>query len=147
MNTPTPEKMGNAALQQGSQMLSIIKQSAEREGIKDFDKFVRQLATLMQDKNNKLVQFGNTVFLFKRINPTTAELHTFSSEPPPNLISAFQGAAKMLQKSGIKKVVSYADSPAYVKLVKQAGLPVKVSQGAKVIKGQAKPVYTFELNF
>lgn len=146
MNTPTPEKTGNVAPQQSQKLLGIIKESVEREGGGDFGEFMKKLATVVRDPNNKLVMFGNTVFLMKRIKPDTVELHTFSSEPPQNLVAAIQGAAKMLKQQGMKKAVTFGDNPAYVRLAKQTGLPVKVSQGAKVLKGQAKPMYTFELD-
>jgi hypothetical protein len=146
MNTPTPEKMGNVALQQGEQLLNIIKGSFDREGGGDFNTFMKKLATVLRDPNNKLIQFGKTAFLMKRVKPDTVEVHTMSIDNPQGIVQAFQGAAKFLKSQGMKKAVSYADSPAYVKLAKQTGLPVRVGQSAKVMKGQAKPVYTFELD-
>ena len=111
----------------------------------DADKFMRQLATLLRKPEYQLVQFGNTVFLMHKLDPQTVEVHTFSSETPQNLVKNYVGAAKMLKGKGFKKAVTYADSPGYVEIAKKTGLPVKVGQGQKVISGQAKPVYTFEL--
>jgi hypothetical protein len=124
----------------------VIQQAAAREGAGDMNEFFKKLAQILRDPNNKIIQFGNTVFLMKRIPPSTVELHTFSSEPTEKLVQAFKAAAKMLKDQGIKKAVTYADNPAYVKIAKATGLPVKMGQGAKVIKGQGKPVYTFTLD-
>lgn len=152
MLPPAPKKTGFPAPQQkmapGATMSSaeVISQAATREGAGDMNAFFKKLATVLQDPNNKLVQFGNTVFLLKRIPPSTVEVHTFSSEPPERMVEAFKAAAKMLKNQGMSKAVTYADSPAYLKVAKATGLPVKVGQSAKVIKGQGKPVYTFTLD-
>ena len=111
----------------------------------NMDMFMRKLATLLKDPNNRLVQVGNTVFLMMRTAPDTVEVHTFSSETPQNLVKNYVGAAKLLKNQGIKRAITYADSPGYVEIAKKTGLPVKISQGQKVIGGTAKPVYTFEL--
>lgn len=147
MNTPTPPQNGIAATQHGQQMLNIIKQSVQREGVTDFEDYLKKLGVVMRDPKNKLVMFGNTVFFLKLKPPATVEMHTFSIDQPMQLVEAFKGVAKLLKNQGIKKALTYADSPAYVKLAKQTGLPVKIGQGAKVIKGVAKPVYTFEMDF
>jgi hypothetical protein len=128
-------------------VLEIIRRSFNREKTtKDtFEVFVKKLATKLKDPNNKLAQFGNTVFLLQKIGPTSVELHTFSADTAANLIRNFTGAAKLLKNQGIKKVTTYADSPGYLEIAKKTGLPVKVAQSAKVISGKAQPVYTFEL--
>ena len=140
----------NAAVQdiskdQQAQLLNIIKQSVEKEGGGDFNTFIRKLATVLRDPNNKLAQFGNSVFLLKRIQPGTVEVHTFSTEPPPQLVQAFQGLAKFLTNQRMQKAITYAENPAYFAIAQQTGLPVKMGQGAKKLKGVDKPVYTFEV--
>jgi hypothetical protein len=151
MLPPAPEKSGFAP-QQGMapgatmSMQDVITQAAQREGAGDINAFWKKLASLMQDPNNKLIQFGDTVFLMKRVAPDTVEVHTFSSEPPQKMIEAFKAGARMLKGQGMKKAVTYADNPGYLKVAKATGLPVKVGQSAKVIKGQGKPVYTFTLD-
>jgi hypothetical protein len=42
--------------------------------------------------------------------------------------------------------VTYSESPAFVKMAKQTGLPVQISQGHQTIGGQKKPVYQFMLS-
>lgn len=129
------------------QLLDIIRDSVGRElgpGA-NYEEFLKKLATLLQDKNNTLVQMGNTVFLMKKVGPDTVELHTFSSETPKNLVQNFIGAAKFLKNQGMKRAVTYADSPGYLEIAKKTGLPVKIGQSTRVMGGVAKPVYTFEL--
>ena len=105
----------------------------------------KKLATMIKDPKNKLVQIGNSVFLMMLKDPETVEFHTFSSETPENLIKNYVGAAKLLKSQGVKRAVTYADSPGYLEIAKKTGLPVKISQSTKVIGGVAKPVYLFEL--
>jgi len=126
--------------------LEIIRESVQRESGMDFNIFGRKLLTALQDPNNKLVQFRNTVFLMKRIDPQTVEIHTFSAEPPKALTRRFVEAVEFLKKQGMKKAVTYADNPAYMQIAKATGLPVRSSQVTKTIGGAAKPMYQFEVD-
>ena len=127
-------------------VVDIIRKSFSQHGeLGDFNTFMKKLGSLLLDKNNSTVQMGNTVFLLQRTAPDTVEVHTFSSETPQNLIKNYVGIAKFLKNQGIKRAVTYADSPGYVEIAKKTGLPVKVGQAVKTIGGKAKPMYTFEL--
>jgi hypothetical protein len=126
-------------------LLGIIQNSFTREGGTDFETFMKKLASLLKDPNNKLIQFGQSAFLLMRKPPDTVEVHTFSTESPQQLVQAFQGLAKFLKQQGIKKAVTYAENPAYANIAKQTGLPVKMGRAAKKIRGQDKPMYTFEV--
>ena len=146
-----PNKTNIAAPQQNiggqEQLLNVLRQSVQKEAPdENFDTFMKKLAKVVKDPNNKLIQFGNTVFLAMRKQPDRVEIHTFSIDNPSTLIQNFQGLAKLLKNQGIKQMYTYADSPAYLKVAKATGLPVKTGQSTKVIKGVAKPVYTFTLD-
>ena len=148
---PPPNKTNIAAPQQNiggqEQLLNVLRQSVQKEAPdENFDTFMKKLAKVVKDPNNKLIQFGNTVFLAMRKPPDRAEIHTFSADNPSTLIQNFQGLAKLLKNQGIKQMYTYADSPAYLKVAKATGLPVKTGQSTKVIKGVAKPVYTFTVD-
>jgi hypothetical protein len=125
--------------------LDIIREAVGRESGMDFDTFSRKLVTALKDPKNKIVQFGDTVFLMRKTADGIVELHTFSSEPPKMLIKRFTDAARFLKKQNIKTAVTYADNPAYLKVAKATGLPVKTSKVTKTIGGQAKPMYQFEV--
>lgn len=127
------------------ELINIIKQSYTNEGGTDFSTFIKKLATLLKDPNNKLIQFGKTAFLLLRKQPGMVEVHTFSAEPAKDIARSFQGLAKFLKSQNIKKAVTYADNPAYSMIAKQTGLPVKMGQSTKQSQGKSKPVYTFEV--
>ena len=57
MNSPEIKDMNP---EQQQNLLNIIKQSVEKEGGGDFNTFIRKLATVLRDPNNKLAQFGNS---------------------------------------------------------------------------------------
>ena len=146
-----PNKTNIAAPQQNmggqEQLLGVLRQAVQKETPNEnFDTFMKKLAKVVKDPNNKLIQFGNTVFLAMRKPPDRVEIHTFSSDDPSTLVKNFQGLAKLLKNQGIKHIMTYADSPAYLKVAKATGLPVKTGQSTKVIKGVAKPVYTFTVD-
>ena len=112
----------------------------------NMDTFMRKLATVLRDPNNKMVQIGNSAFLVTLVGDGVVEFHTFSAEQPQKLLKNYLGLAKTLKNQGIKKATTYSDRPEFVDLAKKSGLPVKVGQSQKLMAGQMKPVYTFELD-
>jgi hypothetical protein len=125
--------------------LQIIRETVQRESKIDFDTFLRKLYTLLQNKENKLIQFGDTVFLMGRIANDIVEMHTFSSEHPKQLVGRFKEAANFAKKQGMKKLITFSDQPGYLRLAKETGLPVNVSQSTKKLGGQVKPMYQYEV--
>lgn len=164
----TPENLQNVAPQQATPEVDVLEaiKTKRGEGKKPqmnaievitkamqsqlpqgmtIDTFMRKLATLLKQPDHKLIQIGNTVFLVKMIDPTTAEFHTFSAEGDSNLLRNYLAGAKTLKQQGIKRAISFADNPEFVRMAEKSGLPVKIGQSTKVMGGVAKPVYTFEL--
>lgn len=128
--------------------LDIIRDSARKEMPpgSDIEMLIRQVATLIQKQAVKLLQLGNTVFLLYPKNDGSVEFHTFTVENPQELIQRYKSAANSLKQMGFKKAISYAQSPAFVKIAQSTGLPVKVSQTARRTGQQMQPVYQFEVD-
>jgi hypothetical protein len=124
----------------------IIKQSAEKELGGNADQIVNTLSQMVQQKKVQLLQIGNTVFSIIPKGGQTAEFHTFTVEDPEKLVDRFKAGANSLKQMGFKQAVTYSESPAFVKMAKQTGLPVQISQGHQTIGGQKKPVYQFMLS-
>lgn len=127
--------------------LQIIQASAKRElgPQMPVEQFIDKLGKMIQAKAVQLIQVGNTVFMIKPTQPVgTVEFHTFTVEPPESIVKRFQSGAKTLKQMGFKKAVSYADSPAFVKIAQMTGLPVRISQAASPQTG--KQQYRFELD-
>lgn len=127
----------------------IVERSARAEspGI-DINRFIQTLAYMVQNKMVQLLQIGNTVLMLKPLaeEPGTVELHTFTIESPQDIAQRYKAASNSLRELGYKKVVSYATSPAFIKISEQTGLPVRVSQSQQVIGDKAVPAYKFELD-
>ena len=125
----------------------IIKQSAAKEapGMNP-DQVLGTLNALVQKGAVKLLQIGNTVFSVMPKGGQTAEFHTFTIESPEKLVDRFKAGANSLKQMGFKQAVTYSESPAFVKMAKDTGLPVKVTKGTQTISGQQKPVYQFMLD-
>jgi hypothetical protein len=128
--------------------LEIIQRSAQQEmgGKADVNQIVNGLAALIQKGAVQLLQIGNTVFTVMPKQQGTVEIHTFTVEEPQTLVKRYQSAAKSLKSMGFKRAVTYAESPAFVKIAQQTGLPVKISQGQQTISGQKRPTYQFVLD-
>jgi hypothetical protein len=111
----------------------------------DFQTLLTKIVTLLRDENNRLVKTGNTVFFLTNKGDGIVEMHTATSENPNEFAKSAQGLAKTLKNQGLKKIVSYADRPAYIEIAKRTGMPWKTSQTTRVVGGKAAPYYLFEL--
>ena len=128
--------------------LEIIQQSAQQEmgGKADVNQIIRGLEALIQQGAVQLLQLGNTVFTVMPKGGGIVEVHTFTVESPQTLVERYKAAAKALKNMGFRQAVTYAESPAFVKIAQQTGLPVRIAQGQQTISGQAKPTYQFVLD-
>lgn len=149
-----PEKVQMGKLKQpkqdgGQQLnsLQIIQESAKKEmpGT-DMNRFTQTLAYMIQKQMVQLLQIGNTVFMLKPQGDGSVEFHTFTVEPPQDLVKRYQAGINSLRQMGYKKAVSYATSPAFVKIAEQTGLPVRVTQSQTMMGNQMVPAYKFEVD-
>ena len=125
----------------------IIQQSVAKEQPgADVNRIMQTIAYMMQRKMIQLAQIGNTVFLLQPKEAGTVEFHTFTIEPIDDLVKRYQAGINTIKQMGFKKAVSYAQSPAFVKIAQQTGLPVQVSQSQTMIGGKMVPAYKFEVN-
>lgn len=148
LRMPKPKSEGGSSMQLRTSA-EIIEESAKREAPgTDMQRFMQTLAYMVQTKMVQLLQIGNTVFMLKPIaeEPGTVEFHTFTIERPQDLVQRYKVGINSLRQMGYKKAVSYATSPAFVKISEQTGLPVRVSQSQQVIGNKAVPAYRFEVD-
>lgn len=125
----------------------IIQQSvANEQPGADVNRIMQTIAYMMQQKMVQLLQLGNTVFMLKPLQDGTVEFHTFTIEPIDDLVKRYKAGINTLKEMGFKKAVSYAQSPAFVKIAKQTGLPVQVSQSQTMMGDKMVPSYKFEVN-
>ncbi len=147
---PMPQKFSGMAKPKPAMMgpVEIIRQSAGKEMPpgSDVEKVIQQVAALVKKKAIQLLQIGQTVFLLKPLPDGAVEFHTFTVEPPQELVQRYKAGSNSLKQMGFKKAISYADSPAFAKIAQDTGLPVKTSQVARMVNGQMKPSYKFELD-
>ena len=126
----------------------IIKESARGklpQGMSE-DKFLQGALALTKKPNTRLVQIGNAVFILQQTQPGHVDFHSyFSNEPMKSLVTSYQGLAKLLKNKGVKSATTWGDGPAWVKMSKMIGMPVKVSQEMKHDMGQMKPMYRFDI--
>lgn len=152
LRMPKPKAGGGGGGGDSLKQLSsaeIIERSARQEAPgTDINRFMQTMAYMVQTKMVQLLQIGNTVLMLKPLTeePGTVELHTFTIESPQNIAQRYKAAANSLRQLGYKKVVSYATSPAFIKISEQTGLPIRVSQSQQVIGDKAVPAYKFELD-
>lgn len=146
MANPSPQ--GNPETKGGLKSpIEIIKTSGQRETPgSDPIALVRQVDFLVQKGVVKLLQLGNTVFVIYPQPNGTAEFHTFTIEDPQTLVQRYKVAARSLKQMGFKKAVSFASSPAFVKMAKATGLPVKISHDVQKYGNKARQAYKFEID-
>jgi hypothetical protein len=145
---PTASATPHGAAGGHKSSIEIIRASARNEMPpgSDVEKMVRQLAGLIQKKVVQLLQLGDTVFLLYPQKDGTVEFHTFTTESPQNLVARYKAGLNSLRQMGYKKAVSYANSPAFVKIAEQTGIPVKTTQTMKQVGNKMQPMYKFEVD-
>jgi len=125
----------------------IIQQSVAKEQPgADVNRIMQTIAYMMQRKMIQLIQIGNTVFMLQPKEAGTVEFHTFTVEGLDDLVKRYQSGINTLKQMGFKKAISYAQSPAFVKIAQQTGLPVQISQSQMMMGNKMVPAYKFEVN-
>jgi hypothetical protein len=142
LRAPKPKAVGK----QVTPTPDIISQSIQKETGQSPEQMIKVLAALVQKGTVKLLRIGDTVFSIMPKQAGSVEFHTFTVEDPQTLVKRFKAGVNSLKQMGYKQAVTYAESPAFVKMAKETGLPVKISQGHQTIQGQQKPVYQFILD-
>ena len=141
---PSPKKASQPKQVSSTQ---IIQQSVAKEQPgADVNRIMQTIAYMMQRKMIQLLQIGNTVFLLQPKEPGNVEFHTFTIESIDDLVKRYQAGINSIKQMGFKKAVSYAQSPAFVKIAQQTGLPVQVSQSQMMMGDKMVPAYKFEVN-
>ena len=153
---PKPQmgKLGSSEPKQGKQAepkkmseIDIIRKSSEKEmpGV-NTDQVIRGLYALIKAHNGRIIRMGDTVFFIKPLGNGSVEFHTFTVEPPEELVKRFKAGVNTLKQMGFNKAISYANQPAFKKLAQDTGLPVKISQSQQMLGGKMVPAYKFELD-
>ena len=128
------------------QTLDVLRHVVSREAPQaNFEKFVNGLDSILKDDKNTLIQVGNTVFLVNRKMQDQVEFHTFSADHPGLLAENFRGLANFFKNQRIKSAVTYEDTPHHSELFKKTGFPVKITNTAQSMAGEANPVYRIEI--
>lgn len=140
------KKTGKQAENVKLNMFQIIEASARKEMPNIDPRRVLVGVSAMTKKGAKLVQIGNTVFLVMPQPDGSAEFHTFTVEPVETLIKRYRAGMNTAKEMGFNKLTSYTNKPEFVKIAKDTGLPVKVSQSQQMINKQMVPAYKFEVN-
>jgi hypothetical protein len=125
----------------------IIRNDIAKQG-GDVEKMLKKLTVMLQDKAKvKLVQFGNTVFLVRQVEPGVVESHIFTEDSPARIGDNYKKLVMALKKEGMKKGYTYSDNPGFRRVAEMTGLPIKITQTTKQVGGQMKPVYLYEMDF
>ena len=142
--SPPPEKN-----EISGKVLSIIRDTlmTETKDANQTQKLIGGLGLLLKKPGNKLVQFGNSVFLVSVKAPGEVEFHTFSKESTNNLVQNYVKLAEYLKKIGVKKIKTYSDNPGFQRIAQSTGLPVKVNQTTRQQGGEMRPMYEYSLEF
>lgn len=147
LSQKAPSGAKNSSQQKQVSSTQIIEQSVRKEQPgADVNRIMQTIAYMMQRKMVQLLQIGNTVLLLQPKEAGTVEFHTFTIENIDDLVKRYQAGINTLRQMGFKKAVSYAQSPAFVKIAQQTGLPVNVTQSQMMMGGKMVPAYKFEVN-
>lgn len=137
--------MGFSETGSGLDPVTIIRKDAIKQGL-DPDRLLIQVGKLKQDPRMELIQYGNTLFMVKLVQPYIVEVHIFTADKMTDILKHFMDLAQGLKSQGVKKGYTYSDNPQFKQIVERSGMPVKIKQDTKSIGGQMKPVYVYEMD-
>lgn len=69
------------------------------------------------NSGSTVVRQGNTIFIFKKVNPTTIEAHSFNADPADTLVKNIKAFLKFCKKMGFKYVRTEFDNPKMARLI------------------------------
>jgi len=115
------------------QATDIIRQSMEREGQGEIiDRFLVGLANGIKEKSLGLLKENDTVLIFKSVDEKTLEVHVLSADSPPQMKDALAKFYQHFKSAGIEQLESYTQTPAMIRILQQAGIPVQFEkQGSR----------------
>lgn len=64
-----------------------------------------------------VVREGNTLFIFKKVTPTTIEAHSFNADPAETLVKNIKAFLKFCKKMGFKYVRTDFEDPKMARLL------------------------------
>ena len=147
-----PDKTAMAALQQeagtgGSKHPAVIMRNylMQQMPASEVEKAMQLIASSINMKKSRPVQFGNTVFWAMQGAPGELDVHVFTEEQPKTLIKRFQQAAQWAKSKGFKKITSTLLESGTAEMVKAAGFPVKITQTTVNMNNRATPAYKMEV--
>jgi hypothetical protein len=111
----------------------IIRKDLEKRGLtKQEEKFLKGLATLIQQNKAVVVQHNNTVFVGIRKEPGVLDVHLFTLDTPNMLLGAMKVGIDAVKKAGIKKLVSETENYKLITMMQKMNLPVEVKKKGKM---------------
>jgi hypothetical protein len=102
---------------------------------------VNAIASLIQKKIARPIQFGNTVFLATQKGPGVMDVHLYTEDSPKTLVHRFQQAYQWAKTNGFTTITSTLTDANMAQLVKMAGLPVSLKQTTINDGKQMRPAY------
>ena len=105
----------------------------EREGQGEIiDRFLVGLANGIKEKSLGLLKENDTVLIFKSVDEKTLEVHVLSADSPPQMKDALAKFYQHFKSAGIERLESYTQTPAMIRILQQAGIPVQFEkQGSR----------------
>ena len=110
----------------------IIRKDLEKRGLtKQEEKFLKGLATLIQQNKAVVVRHNNTVFVGIRKGREVLDVHLFTLDTPNMLLGAMKVGIDAVKKAGIKKLISETDNYKLITMMQKMNLPVEVKKKGK----------------
>lgn len=103
----------------------LMAQTSDQKAI---DTMIAYIGKQVQQKQARIIQFGNTCFWATQAGPGTIDVHIFTEENPTVLTKRLKQAYEWAKKHGFKKVTSTITDSRFTGLVKAAGIPFTTKQ-------------------
>jgi uncharacterized protein YgfB (UPF0149 family) len=102
----------------------VITADANERGI-DPQQVLGAVAQLIQNKQGKLFNAGNSVLFVRLLSEDIGELHFFTEDSPIAIARYIKVFWNGLKKAGIKRVYGKADNQEILQLIQRAGADIQ----------------------
>ena len=107
-------------------MLDILQNYVEQQG-GDFDKVYDALKEGMDAGAVRIMRYGNTLMIYKIMQPGVADVEIASADSAQDLVAAIKDFYQAMQKANFKSVTMSTENPQIGRAVQASGVPVQVS--------------------
>ncbi len=113
----------------------IVKADCKRYGF-DFNQVYLGIHAAIKSGQWRVMRHGNTLLLYKLLEPHVAEVHLITADTVPKLVVAIKDFYKAMHAAGFVKTVSTAKDQSIAMMLRRAKVKFTATPTQEMVNGQ-----------